>query len=732
MNANTHSHLSKESIAKQLHEDSGKFIELIIKERWYLLPRASAADFWQNFRDVVNSKDFLNDEIVYAHCAFLSKMNLFHDLYWIYQDNIQTQFELLQSLNPGKGILLKALTLVLEIGDVFEQPDITPGYSFKSLKSFKSIIREYDPNKHRESESRYSLDLYNCVKQLIALKIDLETLLDFIGAYESAEFDLTQLEDGKGYELRQLESVPKMANQYVIERVKAEIKQNYRKREAHEGISREEHFKAIDPTFKTDKGFAAIAVSGATLVSQPDGTTDLKLDENIFDKMNSNDPATQQKGFIESLFAFREQHFHYNYRHAMAEAYYPNDILNIHDYIIKTPRGKQVTLYDVFCATSCLVAVADNFRYFSQFPGHRGIVDTIPAIIETIKSVKPDIAEVELKKEIVDVIATHFESVEANTVPFIFLSRKEIITQLRVIKELNNKSDEELGALIEIIVSAKNSMAYNPLYKVGDEYLFHYKACLQPNFNRMVYDYFISQNLFRNGTKSNKHDLDKSNDKFREEEFCKAISRCLKKITVSSVSNLKFPKANEQFYTGHSGDFDGLSYFEKENCFLAIQVKLSNTYKKNENGKAIWVEDNIWNIAATQIEKDRQFLKSPNGLKFASKKLRLKSVPQNAQIFHLVITDNFYADHRIVAQSDRSAKALCISFFEFYNLFFNNRINSRQQEWENVVDKGSIKYFLQLISKNVFWKFLEEVVDEFRFSDQLKLINKQNSVRLTI
>lgn len=729
---NTHKHLSKESIEKHLLEDSGKFIQQVVKERWYLRPRVPAATFWRNFHQVVHNNDFLVDEIGYAHCAFLSKMNLFYDLYWIYQDNIQAQFEFLSSLKPEKGILLKTLTLVLEIGDVFDRPDITPGYSFKSLKAFKSIVSQYESTKHSEWNAGYSLDLYNCVKQLLALKIDFETLHDFIGAYETGEFELTQLVDEKGYEMRKLELVPKIANQYIVERAKTEIKHSYKKQEAQEGVSGEEHFKNIDPLFNTDKGFAAFAVTGATLVSKPDGVIDLNLDERIFDKMSSKNPETQQRGFAESLLAFREQHFHYNYRYAMAEAYYPNDILNIHDYTVKVPRGKQVTLYDVFCVTSCLVAVADDFRYFSQFSGHGGIADAIPAVIETIKSAKPNITAEELKKEMIDVIATHFELVETKTVPFIFLSKKEIIAQLRSITELNSEPDEELGDLIEIIGSTQNSMAYNPLYKAGDKYLFHYKACLQSNFNRMVCDYFVSKNLFKNGTKSNIKDLNKSNDKLREEGFCEIICGCLKRITNHTISNLKFPKKYEQFFTGQDGESDVLAYFEIERIFLAIQVKLSNTYKQNENGKAIWVEDNIWNKAAVQIEKDRQFLSNPNGLEFASQKLGLTSVPKDAQIFHLVVTDNFYADHSIVAQNDSSAKALCVSFFEFYNLFFNNRINHLQQEWENVIDKGSVKYFLQLIDKNIFWKFLENVVKEFRFSDELKLINKQNSIRLVI
>jgi hypothetical protein len=724
--------LSPESIQKQLLDDSGLFLDQVIKSRVYLTPRSDAATFWCNFKLVVSSENFFTDEVTHGYCAFISKMNLFHDIYWLYQDNLKSQFDNLRLFNPSTSVLIKTLTLLLEIGEVFEQPDITPGYSLKSLKTMKWILREFEAKKSENVKSEYSVELYNCVKQLIGLKIDLETLLDFISAYETGNFDLVQLPNRQGYELIPYSGISKGSNQYVLERLKTEIKQSYKKQEAQDGISGEDHFKCVDPVFNTDKGFAAIAVSGGTLIGQPEGTTELKIDESTFDKMSSNDPQVQQLGFAESLLAFRRQHFHYNYRNAMADAYYPNDILDIHGYTVKIKDGLEVTLYDIFCVTSCLIAIADDYRYFSLFPGKMGIKDSIPSIIETIKSVNPNIEEEALQKEIINSIVTHFEIIENECNPFALLTKKEIITQLRVITELSRKSDDELSSILDTITAIENSFAYNPLCKLGDKYIFLFKACLELNFNRMVYDYFISENLFRQGTKSNTKDLAKSNDKLREEEFCKGIGNCLKSLTKHVITNQTFLPIEGEAVIIQGGEFDVLAYFEKENLILAIQVKLSNTVKKNENAKAAWVDTNIWGKAAEQIQKDREFLSNESGLEFASNRLNLKAVPTNPQICHLIVTDNFLADHNIVCLNDKSAKAVCISFFEFYNVFFNIRVHDRQKSWKNVIANGSIKTFLELIERNEFWSFLEGVADGYKINDELKLINKQNSVRIKV
>ncbi|PQJ08921.1 hypothetical protein CJD36_021900 [Flavipsychrobacter stenotrophus] len=724
--------ISPESIQKQLLADSVSFIDQVIKSRVYLTPQSDAAKFWYNFKSVVNTENFFPDEVTYGYCAFISKMNLFFDLYSLYQENLKSQLESLKSLNPATSVLIKTLTLVVEIGDVFEKPDITPGYSFKSLKTMKRILREFEAKKSEHPESGYSVELYNCVKQLFGLKIDLETLLDFISAYETGHFDLVQLAGQQGYELIPYADVPDGSNQYILERLKTEIKQSYKKQEAQDGISGEDHFKSIDPVLNTDKGFAAIAVSGATLVNKPEGTTELKMDESIFDKMNSSNQQVQQRGFTESLLAFREQHFHYNYRHAMAEAYYPNDILDIHDYALKTNNEIVISLYDVFCVTSCLVAMADNYRYFSLFPGKKGVQDAIPAVIESIKSVHPDIEQEVLQKEVITSIVTHFEIIENQCNPFVLLTKNEIITQLRTITELNKKADDELLFLLDTICAIENSFAYNPLYKLGNKYIFLYKACVDLNFNRMVYDYFISDNLFTPGTKSNAKDPSKSNDKLREEEFCKGISNCLKNLTRHVIANQVYPQIEDQAVIIQGGEFDVLAYFEKENLILAIQVKLSNTVKKNENAKAAWVDAHVYGKAAEQIQKDRVFLSSKSGLEFASKKLNLKKAPKNPQIFHLVITDNFLADHRIVCLSDKSARAICISFFEFYNLLFNIRVHNSQKSWDNVIANGSINYFLNIIEQNEFWRFLEDISGEYKIAEKLMLINRQNTIMMRV
>ena len=378
--------VSKETIKQLLKEDAFSFIDEIISERIYLRPEKGAADFWRNFKSVIDNFDFSSRPDEYDHCDFLSRMQLFYGLYELYQRDICSHQETLLTLNPTIDDLINVLTLILEIGDIFDKPDITPDYSFKSLRSMKCILGYYESNRNKDLKpTGYSLELYNCVKQLLALKIDVETLMDFTGAYETHNFDLNKLPDKQGYELIPVDYVPKSHNSFILERLKTEIKLSCKRNEAQENISGEQHFKEIDKQFKTNEGFAGFAVSGATIVNKPEGgITNLELDDKLMQDMSSSDPQVQQRAIAESIASFLEQHFHYHLRQFLADIYFPNDILNIHHYVVNITKKLSVNLYEVFCITSCISAMAYRYEYFSQFPDQAGIRGYIPVIIELL------------------------------------------------------------------------------------------------------------------------------------------------------------------------------------------------------------------------------------------------------------------------------------------------------------------------------------------------------------
>lgn len=125
--------VSKETIKRLLKEDAFAFVDKIITERVYLKPENGAADFWRNFKSVVDNFDFSSHPIDYYQCAFLSRMQLFFGQNEQYQRDICLYQDTLLTLNPSVPELINVLALILEIGDIFDKPDITPDYSFKEI-----------------------------------------------------------------------------------------------------------------------------------------------------------------------------------------------------------------------------------------------------------------------------------------------------------------------------------------------------------------------------------------------------------------------------------------------------------------------------------------------------------------------------------------------------------------------------------------------------------------------
>lgn len=182
------------------------------------------------------------------------------------------------------------------------------------------------------------------------------------------------------------------------------------------------------------------------------------------------------------------------------------------------------------------------------------------------------------------------------------------------------------------------------------------------------------------------------------------------------------------------GEFDAIAYFEEENILMPIQVKLSNTTPHSEKRKSEWVNNRIIGEVVDQIAKDVKLLQVKMGLEFIKEQLNIATVKnlEDAVIYPLIITDNFYVDHERFVYTDDGKQVICISYFELKHLLLNINIDNRQAKWDSFKENKSASYLMSLIEENVFWDFLNPLVGGVKMTKTLTVINKANRITLTI
>ena len=177
------------------------------------------------------------------------------------------------------------------------------------------------------------------------------------------------------------------------------------------------------------------------------------------------------------------------------------------------------------------------------------------------------------------------------------------------------------------------------------EYYFSYKTCLNSDLNRILYDYFLTKELYSNALNNANNEINSKRAKQREENFNNGIENTFKLLTPFVVSNVQFRDPTFEFaFEGIDGEFDVVAYFKEENVLMPIQVKLSNSTLIGEAKVNYWVTNNIKNKAVQQVNKDLTILRIANGdgLRYMSRVLEIGDViPFDVKIFPLIITDNF-------------------------------------------------------------------------------------------
>jgi hypothetical protein len=251
-----------------------------------------------------------------------------------------------------------------------------------------------------------------------------------------------------------------------------------------------------------------------------------------------------------------------------------------------------------------------------------------------------------------------------------------------------------------------------------------------------MYDYIISEKLYNSHKKSGEEIKEiMENQKSRELRFTNSIKELLSTITPHAAANLDYPDKKGKYDFGVlRGEFDAIAYFEDENILMPIQVKLSNTTPHSEKRKSEWVNNRIIGEVVDQIAKDVKLLQVKMGLEFIKEELNIitgKNL-ENAKIYPLIITDNFYVDHERFVYTDDGKLVICISYFELKHLLLNINIDNRQAKWDLFKEKKSAQYLISLIEENVFWDFLKPLVGGVKTAKTLMVINKENRITLTV
>lgn len=174
-----------------------------------------------------------------------------------------------------------------------------------------------------------------------------------------------------------------------------------------------------------------------------------------------------------------------------------------------------------------------------------------------------------------------------------------------------------------------------------------------------------------------------------------------------------------------------LVYFENENLLLPIQVKLSNKTPWDERRKQQWANEKLFTDAAHQVNKDIQLLRNEAGLKFAASELGLKKkIPvEGLAIYPLIVTDNFFADHKDIPYNNERESALVVSYFELESLIHNRKVHEKQDNWEPIISGEQLAVLLE---ENVFWNFIKQLVPDYHQDKSLKTINAVDRINFKI
>ena len=693
--------------------------------------------FWDAYMQLDHdklSKQFPDSVDTFNQVVWLK---LFYDLKEFYKTERAKNIGALIALNPDETSLTKSLFLCLELGDSSIQPTTFSNYSEESLEGIKILLKDILPLLKGENNNPYSLELAQLSNNLIKIQVDIALLEEFLDACVWADFEMIKKDDSKGFVLSLPDGKPKSENLFVLNHLKTIVKRDFKRKESHPKISEEEHFKKNDPKWKTQEGLVTVIhSSGMTITSQTPGTTSLQAeDDSMLINMSSDDPKTRDEAILKMMMLSQEQNFHHQFRQALSQIYQPNDEIDIHALHLEIKNNIFVTLYDLLCVMSCLIARADAFRYLSDLP-NGGIKAVKFQLLHNLQQQHPELTPEQLHSSANSFFVQSLPEIEKQKEinAFIFVEHETILNWLKKIEELKSKSEAELNAMIDLLSGFESPLPFNALYKIDNKYYFSYTTCGRFNLNQLLYDNYISDKLFNPNNKPQKEKpLVEETQKSREIRFTNSLKELFKTVTPYVEAGLEYgdPKLNYDF-GDLKGDFDVIAYFEKENIILPIQVKLSNVSPRSEKRKEEWIANRIETKGITQVVKDIKLLQSKSGLKFVADKLKTESEIKAPLIYPLIVSDNFFADHLSFPFNENDDCVICVSYFELKHLLLNHKVHDKQADLLPLESNNAATNLIEAIETNSFWKFLNEFADNFKFSKTLSAITEDWKIEMKV
>ncbi|MBN2693428.1 hypothetical protein JXR93_02095, partial [bacterium] len=382
-------------------------------------------------------------------------LNLFHDLYQHNKKNKEKYIAELKKFNLDKVLFIEYLFIILDIGQNSDLSRDLPKYSNQNLQTIKTILKEISPKLNNNSGFEYSLEVAQTLLNLVNTYIEIDLIKEFVDIFIWADFSIKVDYDKKEC-IMSIAEEDKGENLFILNNLKTKVKNEYNRKNVSYKISEETHFKKIDPKLKTNEGLAIVFIieGNAEVTFDREGLTFLKLDD------FKDDFKDNENGEIKVLKLMMKQNFHLRFREALSNIYEPKDEIDIHLLYIELTKKISVSLYELLCAMSCLIAEADNIRYYFEFPN-----------TGSIKSIK------ELLKNNENLNKTDIDSMLLGNLDFIekgykknkyFFTKASLKNLLRKIEELKIKSDEELDAIINLFSNINSPLAFSPIYKIDD------------------------------------------------------------------------------------------------------------------------------------------------------------------------------------------------------------------------------------------------------------------------
>lgn len=668
-------------------------------------------------------------------------LKLYHDLNSMYKSERARHMNTLLALNPSETALTKALFLCLELGEHSYQPTELPNYSEESLEAIKVLLHEILPQLKNEKKSEYTVNLFNNAYALIKLEMESSILREFLDMTVWANLEVSKSTLDKGFELKLAPNDLKSNNLLVLNHLKTQIKRDFKKVESKPMVSNEDHFLKNDPTWKTQEGLATVFYSsGVTITNQTPGTTALELkDPSLFTNLMSEDLQTSEEALLKFALLHDEQNFHLRFRQALSKIYQPNDEIDIHALQIEIEKNIFISLYELLCGMSCLIARADALRYLNDDPRSGSIKTMKRRVYEYFSSSQTNLSVPELEKYSHSEIANNFNKIDETHKyqVFTFVSKEKVLSWFSKIEELNTKTPQELEAMLNLFSRLDSPLPIIPLYKIDGKYHFSHATCTSSkvSLNQLLYDNYISDKLFNPNNKSidERRPIADSHQN-RERRFNNSMKELFSKFTEFVEAGLKFGDEKSLFDFGHlKGEFDVIAYFKDENIIIPIQVKLSNVSPRTEKRKSEWITNQLREKAINQVIKDVKLLRTKAGLRFIEEKLNVADEIKDPKIYPIIITDNFFADHVSFALNENGDHVLCISYFELKHLLSNQKIHDKQANWlpfeigDNVASR-----LIDAIEKNAFWNFLGEFAEKFELTKSIESMGADNKITLKI